>query len=252
MATDRSRSTLSGSAAQQDGESISRIDVAEYTSLASDLRDAVDGQVRFDEYSQILYATDGSIYQARPAGVVMPRHTTDVQEAIRVAADHGVPILARGAGSSLGGQAVGPGCVVLDMSRHMDSLLDIDADAREATIEPGIVQDVLDEHLARHGLKFAPDPASSNRATVGGGIGNNSTGAHSVRYGITDAYTEELKVVLADGSLVHTREVVLDGEEWDEIVARDTREAEIYRTIRTLVEENADEIEDRYPKLKRS
>ena len=252
MAIDRSRSSLGESKAQRDAERPSRVDVAEYASLASDLRDAVDGQVRFDEYSQILYATDGSIYQARPAGVVTPRHATDVQDAVRVAADYDVPILARGAGSSLGGQAVGPGCVVLDMSRHMDSLVDIDEDAREATIQPGIVQDVLDEHLARYGLKFAPDPASSNRATVGGGIGNNSTGAHSVRYGITDAYTEELKVVLADGSLLHTREIVLDGEEWDEIVAEDTREAEIYRTVRMLVEGNADEIEDRYPKLKRS
>ncbi|WP_440008459.1 FAD-linked oxidase C-terminal domain-containing protein [Halomicrococcus sp. SG-WS-1] len=220
--------------------------------LAADLRDAVDGEVRFDEYTQVLYATDGSVYQARPAGVVFPRNAADVQAAVRVAADHDAPVLPRGAGSSLAGQAVGPGCVVLDCSRHMDAIRDVDPDARRAVVEPGVVQDDLDDHLAQWGLKFAPDPASSNRATVGGGIGNNSTGAHSVRYGITDAYVAGLDVVLADGSLVSTREVVLDSAEWDDIVARDDREAELYRTVRALVEDNREEIDRRYPELKRS
>jgi FAD/FMN-containing dehydrogenase/Fe-S oxidoreductase len=226
-------------------------DAAAYAALASDLREHVAGDVRFDEYSQLLYATDGSIYKARPAGVVIPRDVADVQAAVRVAADHDVPVLPRGAGSSLAGQAVGPGCVVLDLSKHLNDILDIDTEGKEARLQPGVVQDDLDAALAPYGLKFAPDPASSNRATVGGGIGNNSTGAHSVRYGITDAYTEELRVVLADGSLIHTREVVLDSDEWDEIVEKDDREAELYRTVRRLVEENAEEIETRYPKLKR-
>ncbi|MFC7154447.1 FAD-binding and (Fe-S)-binding domain-containing protein [Halomarina halobia] len=227
-------------------------DVAEYRALARDLRDEIDGGVAFDEYAQLLYATDGSIYRARPAGVVYPKHVRDVRAAVRVAADHGVPVLPRGAGSSLAGQAVGPGCVVLDCSRHMNDVLEVDPDARLARVQPGVVQDHLDASLAPHGLKFAPDPASSNRATIGGGIGNNSTGAHSVRYGITDAYTEELKVVLADGSLLHTREVVLDSEEWDEIVSKDDLEAHVYRETRRLVEENREEIDERYPTLKRS
>ena len=225
--------------------------VSEYIDLASDLEAAVSGAVRFDEYAQVLYATDGSIYQARPAGVVYPKDVADVREAVRIAVEHETPVLPRGAGSSLAGQTVGPGCVVLDMSRHMDGLLDIDADDQRARIQPGIVQDDLDDRLAEEGLKFAPDPASSNRSTVGGGIGNNSTGAHSVRYGITDAYTEEIKAVLPDGSLLHAREVVLDGEEYDEIVSKDDREAEIYETVRALVEENEAEIEEKYPDLKR-
>jgi FAD/FMN-containing dehydrogenase/Fe-S oxidoreductase len=133
----------------------------------------------------------------------------------------------------------------------MDDMLDVDPDARTARVQPGIVQDDLDDALAEHGLKFAPDPASSNRATIGGGIGNNSTGAHSVRYGITDAYVEEVRAVLSDGTLLHAREVVLDGEEYEDIVAGEGREAEIYRTVRRLVEDNADEIETRYPELKR-
>ncbi|MDS0474695.1 FAD-linked oxidase C-terminal domain-containing protein [Natrinema sp. 1APR25-10V2] len=220
--------------------------------LADDLRAACDGDVRFDEYTRVLYATDGSIYGAQPAGVVFPRDTDDVRTAVRVAADHGAPILPRGAGSSLAGQTVGPGCVVLDLSRHMDAIRDIDPDAQRAVVEPGVVQDDLDAALEPHGLRFAPDPASSNRATIGGGIGNNSTGAHSVRYGITDAYVEECEVVLADGSLIRTRDIVLDSPEWERIVSRDDREAAIYRTVRALVEDNADEIESRYPELKRS
>jgi len=224
---------------------------AAYEALAAALRAAVEGEVSFDDYAQVLYASDGSIYQARPAGVVVPRTVADVQAAVRIATAHGVPVLPRGAGSSLAGQAVGPGCVVVDCSKHLTDVVSIDPDARLATVQPGVVQDDLDAALAPYGLKFAPDPASSNRATVGGGIGNNSTGAHSVRYGITDAYVEELDVVLADGSLVHTREVVLDSDEWDAIVARDDREAAIYRTVREVVEANADEIAARYPTLKR-
>jgi len=227
-------------------------DVAEYAALADALRERVDGEVLFDEYAQLLYATDGSIYQARPAGAVCPRDVADVRAAVQVAAAHDLPVLPRGAGSSLAGQAVGPGCVVLDLSRHMDDVVDVDPDSKTATVQPGVVQDDLDDALADHGLKFAPDPASSNRATVGGGIGNNSTGAHSVRYGITDAYTERLRVVLADGSVIETREIVLDSPEYEEVSSGDSLEADLYRTVRTAVEENEDEIETRYSNLKRN
>ncbi|MFC5277588.1 FAD-binding and (Fe-S)-binding domain-containing protein [Halorubrum rubrum] len=232
-----------------------RPDVPARRALASALRERVDGEVQFDEYAQVLYATDGSVYGARPAGVVCPRSVEDVRATMRVAADHDVPVLPRGAGSSLAGQTVGPGCVVLDLSRHMDGILEVRPEDRRAVVEPGVVQDRLDDRLAEDGLKFAPDPASSARATVGGGIGNNSTGAHSVRYGITDAYTEELRVVLSDGTLIHTREVVLDSPEYEAIVAGEEggeREAALYETVRELVEGNEAEIEARYPTLKRS
>ena len=229
-----------------------RPDVPAYEEFAATLRERVSGDVQFDEYTQILYATDGSIYQARPAGVVLPRSIDDVVATVELARKHEVPVLPRGAGSSLGGQTVGPGCVVLDFTKYMDDILDLDPDGQEATVQPGTVQDHLDDALDEHGLKFAPDPASSNRSTVVGGIGNNSTGAHSVRYGITDAYTEELQVVLANGEVIHTREVVLDSAEYEEIVSGDGLEASIYETVRELVEENQDEIDDKYPSLKRS
>ena len=226
--------------------------VPEYQELAEGLRDRVRGEVQFDEYAQVLYATDGSVYQARPAGVVLPKDIEDVVATVEVASAHGVPVLPRGAGSSLAGQAVGPGCVVLDFTRYMDEILSVDADARRATVQSGVVQDHLDAALAEYGLKFPPDPASSNRATIGGGIGNNSTGAHSVRYGITDAYTEELKVVLSNGDLIHTREVALESPEYEELVSKDDREAHIYEAVRGLVEKHEAEIERRYPELKRS
>ncbi|MDR5672631.1 FAD/FMN-containing dehydrogenase [Halalkaliarchaeum sp. AArc-CO] len=228
-----------------------RPDVPAYRRLASDLRDRVAGDVAFDEYAQVLYASDGSIYEARPAGVVVPKSIDDVQITLEVAAEHEVPVLPRGAGSSLGGQTVGPGCVVLDFTQYMDEIVEIDPENRRAVVEAGVVQDRLDDRLDAHGLKFAPDPASSGRATVVGGIGNNSTGAHSVRYGITDAYTEELDVVLADGSLIHTREVVLDSPEWEGVTDGEDLEAELYRTVRREVEENREEIDARYPDLKR-
>jgi len=229
-----------------------RPDVPAYRALAEDLRERVDGEVQFDEYAQVLYATDGSIYQARPAGVVTPRSVADVQgnDACR-----GRPRGSRhpaGCGLLARGQTVGPGCVVLDFSTHMDEIQEVRPDDRRAVVQPGVVQDQLDDRLTEDGLKFAPDPASSARATVVGGIGNNSTGAHSVRYGITDAYTEELQVVLADGSLIHTREVVLDSPEYEEIVSKNDREAALYETTRKLVEENEAEIDEKYPNLKRS
>ena len=235
-----------------DSEHIRPLETDEWAEAAETLADRLRGEIRFDEYARVLYATDGSIYRAEPAGVVFPTDVEDVRVAMEVAAAHGLPVLARGAGTSLAGQTVGPGCLVLDLSRHMDSILEINPDSRRAIVEPGVVQDDLDDALAPYGLKFAPDPASSARATVGGGIGNNSTGAHSVRYGITDAYTESLTVVLADGSVIETGEVVLDSEEWDRLVAGDDREAELYRTVRRLVEDNAAEIDTRYPTLKRS
>ncbi|WP_435358767.1 FAD-binding and (Fe-S)-binding domain-containing protein [Haloarchaeobius sp. DFWS5] len=223
-----------------------------YTALAADLREAVAGDVRFDEYAQVLYATDGSIYQARPAGVVVPEDAADVQAAVSVAAEHDVPIMPRGAGTSLAGQGIGPGCVVLDCSVEMDSVRSVDADAQVARVQPGVVQDDLDAVLRPHGLQFAPDPASSARATVGGGIGNNSTGAHSVRYGITDAYVREVAVVLADGTMTVFGDVVLDSPEWDELVGGDDRVGKLHQTVREIVDENEGEIATRYPELKRS
>jgi len=224
----------------------------EHEALAADLAAAVDGDVRFDEYAQVLYATDGSIYGARPAGVVIPESEADVVAAVEVAADHGAPILPRGAGSSLAGQTVGQGCVVLDCSKHLNDIRAIDAEAERAVVQPGVVQDDLDAALAPHGLQFAPDPASSNRATLGGGIGNNSTGAHSVRYGITVDYVESVRAVLPDGSVAEFEEIVVGSEEWEEMLADGGRVADLHETVIDIVESNGVEITERYPDIQRN
>jgi FAD/FMN-containing dehydrogenase/Fe-S oxidoreductase len=224
----------------------------DHAALAADLEGALGGDVRFDKYTQVLYATDGSIYGARPAGVVIPETEDDVAAAVAVAADHGAPVLPRGAGSSLAGQTVGPGCVVLDCSKHLNDILEIDADAKRVRVQPGVVQDDLDAALAPHGLKFAPDPASSNRATLGGGIGNNSTGAHSVRYGITVEYVESVRAVLADGTVAEFGEVVVGSDEWNRLLEEGGRVAELHEAVLDLVESHDAEIAERYPDIQRN
>lgn len=158
------------------------------------------GELRFDAYSRALYATDASIYQIEPLGVAFPKHTDDVQHAVEVCAQHNVPIIARGGGSGLAGQAIGRG-LVLDCSHHLTQL-EINAEENYALAEPGVVCDALNAHAARHGLQFGCAPSSSNRATVGGMVANNATGAHSILYGMTGDQLLAAEVILADASRV--------------------------------------------------
>jgi FAD/FMN-containing dehydrogenase/Fe-S oxidoreductase len=169
------------------------------TGLEHALRRRLDGEVAFDAYSRHLFSRDASMYTITPAGVVFPRHAGDVAEAVTVAGEYGVAVLPRGAGTSLAGQTVGEG-VVLDFSRHMASIVELDPDARTARVQPGVVQDQLNAAAAAHDLMFGPDTSTSNRATIGGMIGNNSAGSGSVRYGMTIDHVRSLDVVLSDGS----------------------------------------------------
>ena len=149
-------------------------------------------------YTRHLFASDASMYAIEPLVVAFPRHAADVAAALEVSREHGVALLARGAGTSLAGQAVGR-ALVLDLSRHMDSIVEIDPRARTARVQPGVVQDDLNRAAAAHGLMFGADTSTSNRATLGGMIGNNSSGTHSVRFGTTRDHVKALEVVLADG-----------------------------------------------------
>ncbi|MCB0132906.1 MAG: FAD-binding oxidoreductase, partial [Caldilineaceae bacterium] len=144
--------------------------------LVDQLQRVLAGEVRFDAYSRMLYSTDASLYQIQPVGVVIPRTVEDVQATVDIAARHGVPLLPRGGGSSLGGQCVGA-AIVIDFSKYLNKVIDIDPAARKATVEPGINFAALNGALARHNLMIGPDPASANRATIGGSIGNNATGS---------------------------------------------------------------------------
>ena len=216
-----------------------------------ELTEAVRGDVSFDAATRGAYATDASIYQIQPAAVVLPRDEKDVLAAMEVARKHGVSILPRGGGTSLGGQAVGPG-VVLDFTKYMDNVLELNVEQRWVRVQPGVILDELNAALAEHGLQFAPDPATSSRATIGGMIGNNSSGTKSIVYGIMRDHVLQSKVALADGTLLTLKEV--DAEEYArrcQPADGDGREAEIYAGVRKVIDANRDEIRQRYPKTMR-
>jgi FAD/FMN-containing dehydrogenase/Fe-S oxidoreductase len=221
------------------------VDVA---ALQAALTQAVSGEVRFDRLSRGLYSTDASVYQIVPLGVVLPRSEQDVIAAVAACARFRVPLTARGGGTSQAGQAIGPG-VVLDCSKYFNRVLEINAEEGWARVEPGCVLDDLNQEARPHGLHFAPDISTSNRATVGGMIANNSSGTHSVIHGKTVDHVLELNVVLADGTLLHLRPVT--EEEWQGKCAQGGREGECYRVVRDLAATHAAEIERRFPRILR-
>ena len=168
--------------------------------LAAALRAELRGAVRADPYTRHLYASDASMYARDPLLVAFPRDAADVAAAIAIAGHFDVPVITRGAGTSLAGQTVGAGGLVLDTSRHMDAIGEIDTEQRRVRVGPGVVQEDLNRAAHRLGFGFGPDTSTSNRATIGGMIGNNSSGSHSIVYGTTIDHVHELDVVLADGA----------------------------------------------------
>src|SRR3954468_2077551 len=168
--------------------------------LASALEPELAGEVRADAYARHLYAGDASMFAVEPLAVAFPRDADDVAAAVRVARRLGVPIVPRGGGTSLAGQSAGGRGLVLDLSRHMAAIGPVDVAGRRVRVEPGVVQEQLNAVAARHGLGFGPDTSTSNRATLGGMIGNNSSGSESIVYGTTIDHVVELEVVLADGT----------------------------------------------------
>src|SRR3954466_12397134 len=218
------------------------------SALQRDLEGQIAGEVRFDRVSRALYSTDASVYQIEPLGVVVVRSSEDVIKAVQIAGRHRVSITARGGGTSQAGQAIGAG-LQLDTSKYLNRLLEVNAAERWAWIEPGVVLDELNARLRPLGLRFAPDISTASRATVGGMIANNSSGARSVMYGKTIDHVLELRAVLADGSTAHFRP--LAAAERDAAGAGDTLAARCYRTVRDTAAECRDEIEKRFPKVLR-
>src|SRR5437868_10582222 len=162
------------------------------------LKARVQGEVRFDRASRLMYSTDASIYEIEPIGVVIPRTHEDVFATMEVARNFKVPVLPRGGGTSLAGQTVGE-AVVIDMSKHLNKVLEVNTEERWAIVEPGVVQEQLNLHVKPKGFLFGPDTSTANRATIGGMMGNNSAGSHSIVYGKTIDHVLETHVVLADG-----------------------------------------------------
>ena len=218
------------------------------SALQRDLEREIAGEVRFDGVSRALYSTDASVYQIEPLGVVVVRSAEDVITAVRIAGRHGVSITARGGGTSQAGQAIGAG-LQLDTSKYLNRVLEVNAAERWAWIEPGVVLDELNAQLKPLGLRFAPDISTASRATVGGMIANNSSGARSVMYGMTIDHVLELRVVLADGSTAHFRP--LTAAELAAACAGDSLAASCYRTVRDTAARCRDEIDRRFPKVLR-
>ena len=215
--------------------------------LAAALADRIAGDVLADELSRVLYSTDASPYQIRPRLIVLPREADDVSAAVRFAAEHGMPVAPRGAGSGLAGESLTRG-VVIDFSRYMNALVRVDAAGSAVEVEAGCVFQTLNDELSGCGKQFGPDPASGNRATIGGMIGNNATGAHSMRYGHTGDHLRWLEVVLADGSRAR-----LHADGTAELLAGDGRLLEsIRKEVPRLLAEWADRIEARWPKVDRN
>src|SRR5215475_15292213 len=202
--------------------------------LAARLGEVMRGEVLFDAFTRGRYSTDASIYQIEPIGVALPRDAEDVVAAIALARQDGFPVIARGGGSSQNGQPLGE-AVVLDTSRHMNRVLEVDAEAGTATVEPGIVLDELNRQLRPTGWQFPVDVSTSAHATIGGMTGNNSAGTRSIQYGIMVHNVLEVEAVLADGTRAVFGELPPPG-------TAPARLAELAGSLHALYAANADEI----------
>jgi len=209
------------------------------------LRRVVRGPVRFDHGSRLLYSTDASMYQVEPIGVVIPRDADDVRAAVQVAREQNVALLPRGGGTSLTGQTVNRALVV-DFTQHMNQVVEVNRDEQWARVQPGLVQDELNHHVGSLGLLFGPDTSTSNRATLGGMMGNNSGGSHSIAYGLTVDHVLEIRALLVDGTEVVFGE--LTPSEFEAKCRVPGLEGQIYREVAGIREAYADEIRARYPK----
>ncbi|MFQ5936475.1 MAG: FAD-binding oxidoreductase, partial [Acidiferrobacterales bacterium] len=213
--------------------------------LAARLKREIEGEVLFDAFSRGRYSTDASIYQAEPVGVLVPHNNQDIVRIIQIAVEQGVPVLARGGGTSQCGQTVGNG-LVADVSKHLNNVLEFDAEARRIKVQPGIVLDQLNKYLKPHGLFFPIDPSTASRATIGGMAGNNSCGARSIRYGNMVHNVRTIDAVMANGESWHFGEVPAELHELDNSTYR-----ALVERLRAIAVREADEIDARFPKLLR-
>lgn len=219
-----------------------------HLAFVDELEKSIKGEVLTDDYSLGMYSTDASFYQIKPLAVVLPMDASDVKKAIEVAARHKLKILPRGGGTSLAGQTVGD-ALVLDFSKYMNKILEVNVQERWVRVQPGLVRDELNEEMAKYKLHFAPDPATSSRANVGGMVGNNSSGTKSILYGKTVDHVLEADVLLADGTQMTLKE--LSPEELAQKAQQQNREGEIYRNFSLTINSHKEDIKQRFPKVMR-
>src|SRR6266540_1670792 len=216
--------------------------------LEADLRRAVRGEVRFDVGSRGAYSTDASNYRQVPIGVVVPFDLDDVSATTAVCREHDVPILGRGGGTSLAGQCCNA-AVVLDFTKYLHNVLELDAERRLARVEPGVYRDTLDHAAAAHGLTFGPDPATHDHCAIGGMVGNNACGAHAQMAGRMAENVDELEVLTYDGCRLRVGPT--SEEELERIIAQGGRRGEIYAGLRRIRDTYADLVRKRFPDIPR-
>ncbi|MDH6131727.1 FAD/FMN-containing dehydrogenase/Fe-S oxidoreductase [Kitasatospora sp. MAA4] len=220
------------------------------TGLSHALASAVRGEVRFGSAERAVYSQDASNYRHLPLGVVKPADTDDVRATMALCREFGVPVVPRGAGTSIGGQAIGPGAVVLDFRRHLNRVLSVDPDGRYARVEPGTVLDDLQTAARPYGLRFGPDPSTHSRCTIGGMIGNDSCGSHSVAWGRTADNLHSLDLLLADGTEL-TVTGPLSPAERERLRHLPGREGELHRALQDLTTGNLSQLRQGMPDLPR-
>jgi FAD/FMN-containing dehydrogenase/Fe-S oxidoreductase len=221
---------------------------AQAVELERELKRTVRGEVRFDRGSRAMYASDASNYRQIPIGLVVPRDSVDVVAGVAACRKLGAPVLPRGAGTSLAGQSCNV-AVVLDFTKYMNQILELNFEERYARVQPGVVLDTLRERAEVHQLTFAPDPSTHNRCTIGGMIGNNSCGTHSLLGGKTVDNVEELKILLYDGTQMSVG--ATSASELERIIREGGRRGEIYGKLQTIRDQNAALIRARFPRIPR-
>src|SRR6202142_3264288 len=228
--------------------SAARTSAVDAAALEQALSKNLRGDVRFDSSSRALYATDGSNYRQVPIGVVLPHDADDVIAAVSLAREYGAPLLCRGTGTSLAGQCCNV-AFILDFTRYMNNIVEIDPGQRTARVQPGVVLDHLRNAAEKHHLTFAPDPATHDRCSLGGMIGNNSCGVHSVMAGKTDDNIEALDVLTYDGLRLKVGKT--SDAELEQIIRESGRRGELYAGLKKLRDQYADLVRQRYPNIPR-
>src|SRR6266487_1056584 len=227
------------------GKQITNVDTA---ALVHELHTRIGGEVRFDDGSRALYATDGSNYRQVPIGVVIPRDVDDVVQTVAMCYRHGVPLLPRGGGTSLAGQCCNV-AVVMDMSKYMHTIIELNPEQRIARVQPGLILDHLRNEAERYHLTFGPDPATHAWCTLGGMIGNNSCGTHSVMAGMMADNIEEMEILTYDGVRMHVG--ATSDADLERIITEGGRRGEIYEGLKRLRDTYGDLVHARYPKIPR-
>ncbi len=219
--------------------------------IRKNLKGKLKGEISTDEISRYFYSTDASVYRIMPTAVVYPKDKRDVQEVVRFAKEHGIPVHARGAGSGLGGASLGPG-IILAFRRYMNKIIDINEEDSTTIVQPGVICGNLNQKLAKIGKILYVDNSSENYASIGGMIGTNSSGAHAVKYGYMADYVQELTVILSNGEEIQAKPVEIGSEDYNKITSKDTLESQLYKSTVELVN-NPDTqtlINNRWPKVK--